>query len=171
MWAAWFNDHLHNYCSLQSENLRNLKIALRILRILRLHSQFRNCINHMCTIIISICNLHSQSPEIVFQSRDCAPNLTRAQSQDHIIYMRNLDIYVRTVSTFPLRLIVSDLACRMEVSLISMVCLHRRHIAIWKVSNAVFDEQRKEGVCVERCEVVLVHLHDILQLWGCNSHE
>ena len=97
----------------------------------------------MCTIIISICNLHFQSPEIVFQSRDCAPNLTRAQSQDHIIYMRNLDIYVRTVSTFPLRLIVSDLACRMEVSLISMVCLHRRHIAIWKVSNAVFDEQRK----------------------------
>ena len=41
-------------CSVQSENLRNLEIALRILRILRLHNY------HTCATSKS-CNLHAQS--------------------------------------------------------------------------------------------------------------
>ena len=40
-------------CSAQSENLRNLKIALRILRILRLCSQSRDCATHVRNLKIA----------------------------------------------------------------------------------------------------------------------
>lgn len=97
-------------CSSQSENLRNLGIALRILRILRLHSQFPRLHN---TRAQSNCAF-SESWDCIPISRLCTQSNNCAQSQDHIIYTHNLDIYVQTVSTFPLQLIVSNLACRME---------------------------------------------------------
>ena len=63
MHLAWY------ICSAQSENSCNLKIALRILRILRLHSNFK--IAHYSCAISRWLNYSAQSPIIQEQGFGC----------------------------------------------------------------------------------------------------
>ena len=78
-------------CSAQSENLRNLEIALRILRIPRLRSNLE--------IAQAIWRLRNTCA----QSGDCVIT-TCAQSGDCVTRVRNL-------RTLPVRPTVSDLLC------------------------------------------------------------
>ena len=60
--ANWSVSVLKCICSAQSENLRNLEIALHILRILRLHSYLE--IVHYSCVISRLHNYSAQSDQL-----------------------------------------------------------------------------------------------------------
>ena len=71
LWKCYIQgSYMECVCSAQSENLRNLEIALHILRILSLRRQSRDCV----TLV------HNLKTDTRVQSRDC------------VTHVRNLEI-------------------------------------------------------------------------------
>ena len=118
--------------SAQSKNLRNLEIALCILRIPRLSWQSEDYVTHVCNLKIAsrVRNLKIASCVRNLKIASCVRNLkiaSRVRNLKIASRVRNLEIasHVRNLRILPVH-------TGWKTSLINDVCLHRRHIAIWK---------------------------------------